>query len=440
MHLPLRWPLLCGLAALLSFPGCHKEQTHAAPLPPVPVAVARVVTANVPTRVQAIGLAQPYSTVSVRTRVDGELQSVGFQQGDYVRKGQVLFTIDPRPFEAALSQADANLAKDLANYAEAKQEAARYAELAKAGVVSREQDDQMQAAAQALSASVAADRAAVETAKLNLSYCTIVSPVEGRTGSLLVQPGNVVQTNSTILVTINQIQPIYVAFAVPEQYLPLIKEFMSRRKLLVQVHPQNDDHLDTGALTFVDNAVDPATGTIKLMGTFPNPSRRLWPGEYLSAEVTLAVASNAVVVPQAAVMTGQDNLYVYVVTPQGTVENRNVVTGNSVNGLTVIQKGLQPGETVVTDGQLRLFPGAKVRIMSGGSPSSGPVSAGVPAAAPAATPAAATSQPRPPSEALPAASGATAATPQESARAGREGVQGEAPAAARPSSAMNHEP
>ncbi|MGH9543570.1 MAG: efflux RND transporter periplasmic adaptor subunit [Terriglobales bacterium] len=416
MHLPPRWPLLCGLAALLSFPGCRKEQTHAAPLPPVPVAVARVVTANVPTRVQAIGLAQPYSTVSVRTRVDGELQSVGFQQGDYVRKGQVLFTIDPRPFEAALSQADANLAKDLANYAEAKQEAARYAELAKAGVVSREQDDQMQAAAQALSASVAADRAAVETAKLNLSYCTIVSPVEGRTGSLLVQPGNVVQTNSTILVTINQIQPIYVAFAVPEQYLPLIKEFMRRRKLLVQVHPQNDDHLDTGALTFVDNAVDPTTGTIKLMGTFPNPAHRLWPGEYLSAEVTLAVAANAVVVPQAAVMTGQDNLYVYVVTPQGTVENRTVVAGNSVNGLTVIQKGLQPGETVVTDGQLRLFPGAKVRIMSG-SPSSGPVSAGVPAAAPALTP----TQSAEPRTAGPAA------------RAGRAGMQGDAPAA-RPAS------
>lgn len=368
---------LAGLLPLLLV-GCRKQPTQAAPLPPVPVTVARVMTENVPTRIQAIGLAQAYSTVSVRSRVDGELQSAAFQQGDFVQKGQLLFAIDPRPFHAALSQAEANLGKDLANYAEAKVEAGRYAELAKAGVVSREQDDQMQAAAQALAASVQADQAAVETAKLNLSYCTIASPVEGRTGSLLVQPGNVIQANTTVLVTINQIQPIYVEFAVPEQYLPMIKQFMSRRTLTVYANPQNDPQTDAGTLTFVDNAVDPTTGTIKLMGTFPNASRRLWPGEYLNAEVTLAVEANAVVVPQAAVMTGQADLYVYVVTPQGTAENRPVTTGNTVNGLTVIQKGLQPGEQVVTDGQLRLFPGAKVLISGpGGSSSSGrPVSAG----------------------------------------------------------------
>lgn len=353
---------LLAAASGLIVVGCRKRAAQAAPLPPVPVTVATAIRADVPNRVQAIGLAQAFSTISVKSQVDGQLQSADFRQGDYVHKGQVLFQIDPRPFRATLAQAEANLAKDLANAAEAKVEARRYDELAKDGVVSREQDDQMQASAQELAAAVQADRAAEQTARLNLNYCTIVSPVDGRTGALLIQPGNVAQSNTTVLVTINQIEPIYVEFAVPEQYLPLVREFTGGRKLAVSVHAQNDPTPDVGALSFVDNAVDPTTGTIKLMATFPNTARRLWPGEYVNADMTLAVEAGVIVVPQAAVMTGQDGPYVYVVTPQGRAENRDVTTGATLNGQTVIAKGLNAGDRVVTDGQVRLFPGAKVLI------------------------------------------------------------------------------
>lgn len=356
-----------GLAA-----GCQTQKPVAKSLPPVPVTVARATTANVPTLLQAIGSVQAVATVSVKSLVGGELKTVSFAQGQQVHKGDVLFTIDSQPYEAALAQAQANLARDLANDRQAQTEARRYADLAKQGIVSEEQNEQFQASAVADDSLVRADKAAVDTAKLNLSYCTITSPIEGRTGSLLVQAGNVIQANSTVLVTINQISPIYVSFSVPEQYLLELKRYNGEHPLQITASAQGDPTPERGTLSFINNSIDSSTGTIQLMGTFPNTGQKLWPGEYVNTEVTLSTAQNAVVVPSTAVLTGQSDMYVYVLTPANTVENRVVKPAATVNGMTVISQGLQSGETVVTDGQLALYPGAKVSIQQAkSSPAAG---------------------------------------------------------------------
>lgn len=358
--------LLAGAVGLAA--GCQSQKPLAKSLPPVPVTVARATTANVPTLLQAIGSVQSVATVSVKSLVGGELKTVTFAQGQQVQKGQVLFTIDPQPYQAALEQAQANLARDLANDRQAQTEARRYADLAKQGIVSEEQNEQFQAAATADDSLVRADRAAVDTAKLNLSYCTITSPIDGRTGSLLVQAGNVIQANNTVLVTINQISPIYVSFSVPEQYLLELKRYNGEHPLQITAQAQGAPAAEHGTLSFINNSIDSSTGTIQLMGTFPNAQQRLWPGEYVNTEVTLAVAQNAVVVPSTAVLTGQSDMYVYVLTPANTVENRVVKPAATVNGLTVISQGIAPGETVVTDGQLALYPGAKVSIQQAKAP------------------------------------------------------------------------
>lgn len=353
-------PLLAILAVLLG--GCKQAQPKADALAAVPVTVARATSENVPTRLQAIGSVQAVATVSVKALVQGELKTVGFSQGDEVHKGQVLFTIDPEPYEAALAAAQANLARDTANNSQAQAEARRYGDLARQGIVSAEQNEQMQAAAAADGSVVRADKAAVDTAQLNLNYCTIAAPMDGRTGSLLVQPGNIIQPNTTILVTINQISPIYVSFSVPEQYFLELKTLNVGHGLTVHAQAQGDSRLDSGVLTFINNAIDNTTGTIQLMATFPNAAQHLWPGEYVNTDVTLGVQDNATVIPATAVLTGQNNMYVYVVTPQGTAQNRTVTTGGTQNGQTVIRTGVAPGETVVTDGQLSLYPGAKVQV------------------------------------------------------------------------------
>lgn len=349
--------ILAGLAA-----GCKQAQPKAAALPPVAVTVAKARVESVPTNLQAIGAVQAVATVTVKTLVGGQLQAVLFKQGDEVRRGQVLFKIDPSPFEAALAQAEANLARDLATDSHNRIEAGRYADLAKQGIVSAEQNDQMQSAAAASHSVVSADQAAVQQAKLQLSYCTITSPIDGRTGSLLVQAGNTVQPNQTVLVTINQIKPIYVAFSVPEQYLQQLKQLNGEHPLEVHAQAQGNVTDETGHLSFINNAIDTTTGTIQLMATFTNPNERLWPGEYVNTKVTLGVQRDAVVVPSSAVQTGQDNQFIYVVTPQNTVENHTVKTSTTVNGVTVITQGVAAGDTVVVDGQLALFPGAKVAI------------------------------------------------------------------------------
>ncbi len=360
---------LASLIVLAGFAvGCKKPAPKSISIAAVPVTVAVATTQDVPIRLQAIGAVQSISNVSIRALVSGELKSVNFHQGDEVRKGQVLFTIDPRPYQATLAQAEANLAKDMSNFAQAQAQAKRYADLAKAGVVSSQQNEQVQVVADAGEAVVRADRAAVDTARLNLSYCTITAPTSGRTGSLLVQAGNLVQPNTTILVTINQIAPIYVSFSVPEQNLAQVKGINSQRSPTVTATAQNETQSEKGTLSFINNAIDNNTGTIQLMATFPNTSERLWPGEYVNTEVTLGVINNATVVPATAILTGQSGMYVYAVQPNNTVKNQPVTTGITAGGLTVVTSGLAPGQKVVTDGQLALAPGSRVNVRPAPAP------------------------------------------------------------------------
>ncbi|MBI2989232.1 MAG: efflux RND transporter periplasmic adaptor subunit [Deltaproteobacteria bacterium] len=326
--------------------------------------VASVTQQSVPVQVRVIGIVEAYSSVSVRSQVNGTLMRVHFKEGQDVKKEDLLFTIDPRPFEATLKQAEANLAKNSALVENAREQARRYAELVKKQYVSQEQYDQIRYNANALEAVVEADKAALENAKLQLSYCYIYSSMVGRTGSLLVYEGNFVRVNdNTPLVIINQTSPIYVSFSVPEQNLPEIKRRMAAGKLAVEaLIPQNADRPDRGELSFVDNTVDRVTGTIKLKGTFANNEKRLWPGQFVKVALTLAVEPNALVVPSQAVQTGQKGQHVFVVKPDLAVELRPVVVSRTDGGQAVIEKGLKPGEKVVTDGQFLLGPGARVEV------------------------------------------------------------------------------
>lgn len=330
----------------------------------IPVTVTGVVQKSVPLQVAAIGAVEAYSTVSVRAQITGTLTRVHFKEGQDVKRGELLFTIDPRPFEATLRQAEATLARDSALLENAREQARRYAELVKKEYVSREQYDQVRANANALEATVEADRAAVETAKVQLSYCTIYSPIDGRVGSLLVNEGNLVRVNDTTpLVVINQISPIFVTFSLPEQNLAEIKKRMVGTTLKVRATiPESEDRPEEGALSFIDNVVDRTTGTIKFKGTFGNGDRRLWPGQFVRVALTLSVQSNAIVIPSQAVQAGQDGQHVFVLKTDSEVELRPVVVTRSFGGEAIIGKGLKPGEKVVTDGQFLLGPGSKVQV------------------------------------------------------------------------------
>lgn len=352
------------LMSILS--ACSGDRSQPFKKLPVPVSAAGVIQKTVPVQIKAIGNVEPYSTVSVKSQIGGILTRVHFKEGQDVKKGDLLFTIDPRRYEAALKQAEANLAKDIAQLENARKEVSRYEELVKKGYVAQEQYDQVLTNATALESTVNADKAVVENARLQLKYCYIYSPVNGRTGDLIVNEGNLIKANDdNPMVTINQIQPIYVNFSVAEQYLSEIKKYMSSSRLKVEVVIGKDEsHPETGILTFMDNTVDTTTGTIKLKATFPNRERRLWPGQFVDAIMTLTAQPDAVVVPSQAIQTGQSGLYIFVIKNDLTVESRPVVVARSLNGETVIEKGLRPGEKVVTDGQLRLVPGAKVEIKS----------------------------------------------------------------------------
>jgi multidrug efflux system membrane fusion protein len=301
--------------------------------------------------------------------IGGEITAVNFKEGQDVKKGQLIFSIDRRPLEADLRRAEATLAKDQATAANDKAQAERYVALAKDGVVAAQVTDQMVAAAHASDELVKADHAAVENARVQLLYTRINSPINGRTGNLAVQLGNIVKANDVpILVTINQINPIYVTFTIPEQLLPEVKRYSAKRKLKVLAQMPNDATPAVGELSFMDNTVDRQTGTIKLKGTFVNTDRRLWPGQFVNVKLTLATQPNAITVPAPAVQTGQQGQYVYVVKQDKSVEQRKVQIARTLGQDAIVAAGIQPGETVVTDGQLRLTPASKVDIKSAGQP------------------------------------------------------------------------
>ncbi len=334
---------------------------------PVPVTVATVVETNVPLELTAIGAARAYASVSVKARVDGQLARVAFKPGDEVKQGDLIFEIDPRPFQAALDQAEAVLARDQAALQNAQADMKRTDELADTKAVPATLVDANRAKVATFQASVAADQAAIASAKLQLSFCSITSPVNGRLGLLLVDAGNMVKNNDTILVIVNQTRPIYVDFSVPERALQEVRTAAARGPLrATAATPQHPELAAMGELEVVNNQVDSATGTLLLRARFANADERLWPGQFLNVTLTLGELTNATVVPSPAVQSSQSGDFVFVVRPDASVEKRLVTTGPQRGNETVIVSGVKSGETVVTDGQLRLVPGAKVSVETPG--------------------------------------------------------------------------
>ncbi len=372
----------------------------AAGMPATPVSVATAAEEAVPTNLRVVGTGEASAIVQVKSQIAGELVAVKFAEGQNVTKGQLLFQIDPRPYQEALRQAQANVERDRAQIAQAEAslardtaqvkfadaDAKRQSDLNAGGLTPRSTFDQAQSTAEAaratvnaskatidtVKASLSADEAAVETAKLNLSYCDIPAPISGRTGNLLVQAGNLVKVNDVPLVVIHQISPIFVNFNVPEQHLGAIRRLNAAHPLAVRVFSADaPDRIAAGHLATIDNTVDTTTGTIHLKAVFDNADGMLWPGEFLTVVLTLDTIRNATVIPSEAVQSSQQGPFVYAVKPDHHVEMRPVTVGVTAGGKTVIEKGVSPGETVVTDGQLRLFPGAEVKAVEATKPSSG---------------------------------------------------------------------
>ena len=378
--------LACGVS------GCSDRATaqKPPPAPPtVPVSVAQAERRTVPLEVSAVGNVQAYTTVSIKSQVAGEIHEVHFTEGHDVKRGDPLFTIDPRPFEATLRQAEAalgqrqaevtqaraNLARDVAQHDWAQVQEKRYAGLLERELIAREQYEQIRTNMEAIAATVRADQAAeenaraaaaaaqaaIDNARLQLSYTRIRAPIDGRTGNLLVQRGNVIKANEdNPMVVIAQIRPIYVSFAVPEQQLALIKRYLAAGSLTVKARVPNQATA-SGTLTFVNNTVDPNTGTIQLKATFANTENLLWPGQFVETTLTLT-SESAIVVPSQAIQPGQQGPFVFVVKPDSTVESRKIEPGRRLERETIVTRGLNPGERVVTDGQLRLVPGVRVDI------------------------------------------------------------------------------
>jgi membrane fusion protein, multidrug efflux system len=330
----------------------------------VPINVAPAVQKAVPLEIRVIGSVEPSSSVAIRAQVTGVLTDVTFEEGDDVREGQLLFALDRRPLEAALAQDEATLRRDTARAENAAAMARRAEELANRGIATREQVDTAETNAHALEATLAADRAAIENARVQLQYASITAPISGRTGALQVHPGNLVRANDTTsLVVINQITPIFVSFSVPEAQLSMMTQYLAKGGVHVEAEPPSDGAAPSqGRITFVDNAVDPTTGTIRVKGSFQNTDRRLWPGQFVNVVMTLATDPNAIVVPSVSVQGGQQGSYVFVVKDDQTVDVRPVQVGRATSDNTIITKGLAAGETVVTDGQTRLVAGSSVSI------------------------------------------------------------------------------
>lgn len=359
----LRFPLVFAPLAAAALAGACSGPAKAPPREAVPVQIGTVARRQMAVELGAIGHVESVATVAVKAQVGGQITQVAFRDGQDVARGDLLLTIDTRPFESALAQAKANLERDRAKAKNAQDDVKRYADLVAKDYVTAQQFDLARSEAAASEATVKADEAAVENARLLLEYCAVKSPIEGRTGSLLVQIGNVVKANDDrTLVQINQIQPILVSFSVPETYFGEITRRSRAGRLSAKAAPQDGGEPAEGELTFVDNAVNASTGTIQLKATFPNRNGRLWPGQFVSVVLNLATEPDAIVVPSQAVQTGQTGQFVFVVKEDMTVESRPVTVARVSGPLAVVAKGLAAGERVVTDGQLRLAPGARVEI------------------------------------------------------------------------------
>jgi len=376
-RLPSLGLVLLWLAAATELAGCsrivsadaNRKKTKPAP---VPVLVSKATEKEMAVLIRAIGNVQPYSKVTIRSQITGQLVQVHFQEGQGVKKGDLLCTIDPRTAQAALAQAKANLARDEALLENARIEFEREKKLFDSALISQDEFDKARANLDTLKGTILGDHAAITNAELNLEFTSIRSPVDGMTGNLLVYAGNIVKAPDDPILTINQIHPIYVSFAVPEQFLPEIKKELREKSLGVAATFQNmSAAAPEGHLTFIDNTVDPTTGMIQLKATFPNANNALWPGQFVQVALTLSTQPHAVVVPSPAVQMGQNGEFIYVVKSDLTVEMRPVTIGISRDGETVVASGLKVSETVVTDGHLRLVPGAKVSVRAANQPDPG---------------------------------------------------------------------
>jgi multidrug efflux system membrane fusion protein len=353
------------VTVFLSLSACSSKKEIPKVKPPVPVAVATAARKDVPVQLKAIGNIEPFNSVAIKSQVNGQIAKVHFKDGSDVQKGALLVTLQPESFQAALNQSEAALARDLAQARFAREQAERYRQLVAEGIVTKDQYDQLRTNAESAAAAVAADRAAIANARIQLNYCYIRSPISGRTGNLSLQLGNLVKANDLTLVTVNQISPIYATFSIPERSLPEVKKAMAERALNIEAIVPNDPNgKETGTISFLDNAVNAATGTIRLKGVFANGDRKLWPGQFVDVVMTLGLRRDAVVVPTQAVQVGQQGQYLYVVKPDKTAEMRPVTVAAEQAGESIIEKGVAPGEIVVVSGQLRLTPGAKVELPS----------------------------------------------------------------------------
>jgi multidrug efflux system membrane fusion protein len=352
-------------AVLTLLAGCAGKKTG--PPPAVPVIVGKTLVQPEPISLNVVGTVEPIESAAVKAQVGGLVVRVDFVEGQDVRAGQLLIQIDPRPFQAALNAATAQLARDSSQAANAEIQAARYSGLVQKDYVTKEQFDAVRTQAEAMKSTVRVDEAVVEQARLNLGWASITAPISGRTGSLLVKKGNVIRADDLPLVIINQIRPIRVSFAAPENQLSLVRRYSAGKTLEVHVKTSRTTGSPEvkGRLGFIDNEVDASTGTFTLKAVFPNDDSSLWPGQFVDVELILAVEHNAMTVPSSAVVTGQDGTFVFVVGSDKKAEKRPVKVNRTLDAVTVVDEGLKAGETVVTDGQMRLMPGAAVEFKPG---------------------------------------------------------------------------
>ena len=361
--LTARAVVIAGCACLLlGTAGCAKKSEKPKERPPALVVTSPSVQRDVPVELKAIGTMEASESVVVRTQLSGELVKVAFREGQDVQKGALLFQLDQRVYQAAIRKAEATLARDRVVLANARRDFERYAQLVKDGIVTQEQAEGFRTRAESAAADLAADQAALDSAREQLAYCTITAPISGRLGVLSVDRGNVVKANETVLVTINKVTPIHASFTVPEKELTELKRHLAAGRVEVAAEIPGSSIREKGTVSFLDNTVDAATGTIRLKAAFDNPGRHLWPGQFANLSITLAVRKNAVVVPSQAVQTGQKGQFVFVVRPDATAEMRPVAAGPVFQGMTVVDSGLKAGEQVVIDGQMRVIPGGKVDV------------------------------------------------------------------------------